>query len=106
MFDLACFFLSSLSSLIKTCTSTYPLINFVLMFAQIPSTAFPTVDLLSTSEEYRRLLEEEGKEEVGRWERERWERERWEGREKRVEEHSDIVLLVFWQVSQRKKVCI
>ena len=64
------------------------------------------MDLLSTSEEYRGLVQEEGEEEVGGWERER---ERWEGREKRVEEHSDIVLLVFWQVSQKKKgahVCI
>ena len=59
--------------------------------------SFPTLDLLSASEEYQGLVgreEGEGEQEEGGW----GAKEKWDGRGDRSLE-SDIILVVFWQVS-------
>lgn len=67
------------------------------MDPQIPSMEFPALNLLYASEGYRGLVgrREEGEEVELGW----GDKEKWRGREERAEEHSDILLVVFWQVS-------
>lgn len=67
-----------------------------LVAPQIPSTEFPALNLLCASEGYGELVGRGEGEEVGvGW----GDREKWRGRGERAEEHSDILLVVFWQAS-------
>ena len=67
--------------------------NFVVCCVQIPSQEFPVLDLVSAGDDYRGLIDgKEEKEMVVLGERESWRAE------ERAREHSDIILIVFWQV--------